>query len=94
MLKMHKAYPITGTACTGAAARIRGTVAWDVLHKDVNDKTLRIGHPSGVVDVEAVAEEAAGVTRMRTIGTYRTARRLMDGLVYVKNEVLDLAASN
>ena len=90
MLKMHKAYPITGTACTGAAARIRGTVVWDVLRKHSDDGMLRIGHPSGVVDVEAVAEEVDGVTRMRTIGTYRTARRLMDGLVYVKNQVLAL----
>lgn len=88
MLKMHKAYPITGTACTGAAAHIPGTVAWDMLpeaarrHPDV-----RIGHPGGVVRVEARAEEKDGAVRLKKIGTYRTARRIMDGLVYVKNEV-------
>ncbi|MCL2000337.1 MAG: 3-methylitaconate isomerase [Planctomycetes bacterium] len=88
MLKMHKAYPISGTACTAAAVRIRGTVAWDALRKkEGGDPIVRIGHPAGVLDVESVAEEIDGEIHLRKIGTYRTARRIMDGLVYVKNEV-------
>ncbi len=88
MLKMHKAYPITGTACTGAAVRIPGTVAWDMLSEAARRAPyVRIGHPGGVLPVEAIAEEKDGVVRLKKIGTYRTARRIMDGLVYVRNEV-------
>lgn len=88
MLKMHKAYPITGTACTGAAARIPGTVAWDMLpNKTQGDSDLRIGHPGGIVYVEAKTEEKGSGVELKKIGTYRTARRIMDGLVYVRNEI-------
>lgn len=91
MLRMHKAYPITGTVCTGAACRIRGTVAYEVMAEGARTrKTLRIGHPSGIVPVEAEAEEdpsADGGVRMTRLGVFRTARRIMDGQVYVRREV-------
>lgn len=88
MLRMHKAYPITGTACTGAAARIPGTVVWDMLpDKTQRDADLRIGHPGGIVAVEARAEERDGRVELGKIGTYRTARRIMDGVVWVRNGV-------
>jgi len=34
MLKMHKTYPGTGTVCTGAAAKIPGTVVWEQLSEE------------------------------------------------------------
>lgn len=89
MLKMHKAYPITGTVCTGAAARIPGSVVWELLsEKARNGSVLRIGHPSGVLPVEAEAEYSNGETRVTRLGVYRTARRIMDGHVYVPKKEL------
>ena len=85
MHKMHKAYPITGTVCTGAAARIPGGVVYQLL-EDHERTILHIGHPSGVVDVDAAAEEKNGCIHMTKIETYRTARKIMDGLVYIKTE--------
>ena len=87
MLKMHKTYPITGTVCTGACARIPGTIVYDLLKEEARrNGTLRIGHPGGVVPVEAESEIAAdGTVRITRLGVYRTARRIMDGLVYIKD---------
>lgn len=89
MLKMHKTYPITGTVCTGACARIPGTVVWDMITPEARGNgTLRIGHPGGVVPVEAEAEQTSEGTVIRRLGIYRTARRIMDGLVYIRRSVL------
>ena len=89
MLKMHKTYPITGTVCTGAAARIPGTVVWDAIgDKARQNGTLRIGHPGGIVPVEAAAKQEGKETRITRLGVYRTARRIMDGLVYIRKSVL------
>lgn len=95
MLRMHKAYPVTGTVCTGAACRIPGTIAHEILSaRGREDMTIRIGHPSGTVPVEAEARpdasEPAGVVMTR-LGVYRTARRIMDGQVYVRKSVFKQA---
>lgn len=88
MLKMHKAYPITGTVATGAASRIPGSVVWDLLDETAKKSDiLRIGHPSGLLPIEAVAEEAEGETAVRKLGTLRTARKILDGYVYVRKSV-------
>lgn len=61
MLKMHKAYPITGTVATGAASRIPGSIVWDLLSEEARrSDILRIGHPSGMLPIEAVAKEEDG----------------------------------
>jgi 2-methylaconitate cis-trans-isomerase PrpF len=85
MLKMHKTYPVTGTVCTGAAVRIPGSVAWEVLREEAKSRvTVHIGHPGGVIPVEAEAEVINGQVQLKRIGVYRTARRIMDGYVYVR----------
>lgn len=90
MLRMHKTYPITGTVCTGAAVRIPGTVAWDVLRDEAKSRmTVNIGHPGGVIPVEAEAETKNGETVMKRIGVYRTARMIMDGHAYVRKSVYE-----
>ena len=89
MLRMHKTYPVTGTVCTGAAVRIPGSVAWEVLRKEAKTRqSVNIGHPSGVISVEAEAEVISGEVKLKRIGVYRTARRIMDGYVYVRKTVL------
>ncbi|MFB3818088.1 MAG: 2-methylaconitate cis-trans isomerase PrpF family protein [Candidatus Methylomirabilales bacterium] len=88
MLRMHKAYPVTGTVCTGAAVRIPGSVAWDVLREAARSRvTVQIGHPGGIIPVESEAEVAGGRVQLRRIGVYRTARRIMDGYAYVRKSV-------
>lgn len=84
MLRMHKAYPITGTAATAAAVRIPGSVAWEVLREEAkNRETICIGHPSGKLPAESIVSVEDGRIQLKKIGVYRTARRIMDGRVYL-----------
>jgi 2-methylaconitate cis-trans-isomerase PrpF len=87
MLKMHKAYPITGTVCTGAAARIPDTVVHEVADLSPGTPLVRIGHPSGVIEVETEVElaESGPVLRRAVVG--RTARRIMEGYVFVPEHI-------
>jgi 2-methylaconitate cis-trans-isomerase PrpF len=47
---------------------------------------LRIGHPSGVIECDAQAEEKEGGIIYKRLAYERTARRIMEGTAYVKNE--------
>jgi hypothetical protein len=85
MLKMHKTYPGTGTVCTGAAARIPGSVVWDVMKEEAKHRqTVYIGHPAGIIPVESEAEINGDKIDLKRAAIYRTARRIMDGQVYIK----------
>jgi len=89
MLKMHKTYPVTGTVCTGAAARIPGSIAWEALREEAKSRiNINIGHPGGIIPVEADAEVVGNGVKLKRVGVYRTARRIMDGHVYVRKTVL------
>ncbi|MGB9299097.1 MAG: PrpF domain-containing protein [Anaerolineae bacterium] len=87
MLKMHKAYPITGTVCTGAAAMIPGTIVHEVASPSTQAHAVRIGHPSGVVDVEAEVEMGSSGPILRRASVGRTARRIMEGYIFVPEHI-------
>lgn len=88
MLHMHKTYPGTGTVCTGAAARIPGTVVYKQLSEEARGRgSLRIGHPGGTITVEAKAANPEG-TRFERLVYERTARRIMEGICYVRHDRL------
>lgn len=84
----HKTYAGTSTACTGVAARIPGSIVYQALRPDARDRMeIRIGRPAGVIDTEAeVVLAGAGRNhgvRRATLG--RTARRILDGTVYLED---------
>ncbi|MGI6677617.1 MAG: 2-methylaconitate cis-trans isomerase PrpF family protein [Dehalobacterium sp.] len=84
MQKPHKAYAVTGAVCTGTAAKIPGSVVFDLLSEEARQKNqIRIGHPSGKLEVEVDVEQKNGETILHKAALARTARRLMDGNVYV-----------
>jgi len=88
MLRMHKTYPGTGTVCTGAAARIPGSIVWEVMREEAKSRvTIRIGHPGGIIPVESEAEIIDGSVTLKRAAIYRTARRIMEGYVYVRKSV-------
>jgi len=88
MLRMHKTYPVSGTVCTGAAARIPGSIVWEVLREEAKSRiNINIGHPGGIIPVEADAEVTGNGVKLKRVGVYRTARRIMDGYVYVRKTV-------
>ena len=84
MQTMHKTYAGTGTICTGAAIKIPGSLA-NEMTGGAADKTLfQIGHPAGIIDVEVSVEQQAGAVVLKRAAMSRTARRIMDGYVYIQ----------
>jgi len=82
---MHKAYAVTGGICVSAAALIEGTVVSDVVGPQARARgVVRVGHPSGVSDfLITVSRTADGGFALTRSGVAGTARRIMDGYVYV-----------
>lgn len=76
MQVLHKTYAGTATACTGAAAKIKGTLVNQVIENIDQKEIIRIGHPAGVIPVAAQVDENNTVKKAALI---RTARRLMEG---------------
>ena len=88
MLHMHKTYPGTGTVCTGAAARIPGTLVYKQLSPEARSRDiLRIGHPGGIIRVDAQSANPEG-TSFKRLAYERTARKILDGICYVRNDRL------
>jgi len=77
---IHKAIPLTVAAATCVAAMLKGTVVNDVTAAHEDTDQIRLGHASGVTTVSAQIE---GEDRVMRAGMVRTARRIMDGFVYV-----------
>lgn len=84
MQVMHKTYAGTGTICTGAAIKIPGSIANEMVAEADSKSLLKIGHPAGVIDVEVAVEKAAGGIKLKRAAISRTARRIMDGFSYIK----------
>lgn len=82
---MHKAYPVSGTVATGAAARIEGSLVYDLLNQTArHEETLRIGHPSGIITIDALGDKDHNDRPIITkLSVARTARTIMDGIVYI-----------
>jgi 2-methylaconitate cis-trans-isomerase PrpF len=89
MLHVHKTYPGTGTICTGAAARIPGTLVYEMLSdKAMKQSILSIGHPVGIIKVETKAKVTPKGVKLERAAFERTARRIMEGYVFVRNSDL------
>lgn len=81
MGKTHRAFALTGAMCLAVAARIPGTVVNEAARS--GDGDIRLGHPSGVQTINAVVIETSEGPRAEKVIVYRTARRLMEGMVCV-----------
>lgn len=83
--QVHKAYAVTGTVCTGAAAMIEGTIVNEVLSERAKRTgIIWIGHPAGRIDVEAEVQKEGNDLVLKKAALFRTARRIMEGYVYLK----------
>ena len=78
----HRAVPLTGAMCLAVATRIAGSIPAKLVRPAPADADIRIAQPSGLTVVGAVVREDQGWIAERAV-VYRTARRLMDGHVYV-----------
>ncbi len=88
--KLHKAYAVTGAVCLGTAAKIEGTVVHEIFREiqPGNPPAVRIGHPSGTIQVEIELEKREGQLELTKAALARTARLLMDGFVHLPDTIL------
>jgi 2-methylaconitate isomerase len=86
----HRAVPLTGAMCLAVAARLPGSVAARVArYSDHSEHPLRIAQPSGLTVVASAVRRDADGWFAEYATVYRTARRLMEGYVFVRASALN-----
>jgi 2-methylaconitate cis-trans-isomerase PrpF len=81
---IHKAFGVSETVCTAVAALIPGSVVHDVTRGGAAERgRIRLGHPSGVIEAQVAVDITPSGPVLRKVSVVRTARRIMDGQVYV-----------
>jgi 2-methylaconitate cis-trans-isomerase PrpF len=88
MNQSHEAAPGTGSVSLAVASRVNGSVPARMLSESAALRTtLRIGHPEGVLDVviESTSPSSgrAEEVEIARVGFGRTARKIMEGVVFV-----------
>jgi 2-methylaconitate cis-trans-isomerase PrpF len=79
-----RATPLTAAMCLAIAANIPGSVVHPLVATDLDPETdIRIGHASGVSTVAAKLRLVDGTLIADETTVYRTARRLMDGRIFI-----------
>jgi len=80
----HKAYAVTGTIATGAAARVKGSIVYEAMRSAAhNEPVVRIGHPAGVIDIKVAVSNSGNMWTLREAWVARTARILADGWAFL-----------
>ena len=93
MGKLHKAFAITAGVPAAAASVIPGSIVHRVMAgtgDDPVERRLVIGHPSGQMEVGVEARKEEGQIRIVSCTIGRTARKIMEGRVYVPKKVYQL----
>ena len=78
----HRAFPLTSSMCLAVAARIEGSL----VHECSTAKPgadVRLGHPSGMLPLDAAVTRPGGDYHAERVTVYRTARRLMEGWIRI-----------
>ena len=89
----HETHAATGTNCIAAACLIPNTVASEItkIKASGNDK-ITIEHPLGLIDclVEtSLTGSSFDKDFIKSCGIYRTSRKIMDGNVYIPENIDD-----
>jgi 2-methylaconitate cis-trans-isomerase PrpF len=86
---LHKAYPVTVAIATSGAAMVENTIVHEMLSKSrCRSEEIRLAHPGGIIPVGALVERKGNSYIYKEALLCRTARRLMDGYVYVPKNLL------
>lgn len=86
VFKCHKACPLTSASSISVAAFLEGSLIWKTIGAPKEGtENVRIGHPSGVMTMCPEIVKEAGEVKLPSVAVQRTARRIMDGTVYVRN---------
>jgi probable AcnD-accessory protein PrpF len=92
MGRCHQAYAATVAIATVIASLVPGTLvnqAAGITTK--GERTVRLGHPSGIIEIGAEVVQENGLWTATKAVSLRTARRLMEGSVLVPQSALEQA---
>jgi len=80
---LHPAHAVSGAVCIAAASKCKGTVAAGIAKVTSSSaERIEIEHPCGKIPVEIEVSGKAETFTIESAGTFRTARKLMEGYVY------------
>jgi 4-oxalomesaconate tautomerase len=87
--RVHDAIGVLGAVSVATACILPGSVAQGLARSDpeAGRQRLDIEHPSGFFTVEIEAETGTGGITVRHAALLRTARKLMQGAVFVPRDV-------
>lgn len=86
VFKCHKACPLTSASSISVAAQLKGSIIEKTLGLPSNSNGyVKIGHPSGIMTMYPDFVEEKGGIKLNGVAVQRTARRIMDGTVYIRN---------
>jgi len=91
---VHKAIGVFGAVSVATACVLPGSVAAEVAggSAGIGKRSLDIEHPTGFFTVEMLLANEHGSVRVERSALLRTARKLMEGDVFVPGAVWDGAA--
>ncbi|WP_406873905.1 4-oxalomesaconate tautomerase [Aminobacter sp. P9b] len=82
--KTHAAFAVTGGLCVSSCVLVPGTVAAGIANRpEGDDCTVIIEHPTGLIDVAMTTRPDGNSVEIISGGVVRTARKLMEGTVFV-----------
>lgn len=84
VFKCHKACPLTSASSIAVAAALKGSVVNKLISPQTSTENVRIGHPSGIMTMCPEIEISQDKINVPSVAVQRTARRIMDGNVYVR----------
>ena len=79
---IHKSYQVTGSSCVAAAAYVLGTIVNTISGKTGLNGRIRIGHPSGIMEVDIALTQPTAGFDITEASLIRTARRLAEGKIF------------
>lgn len=90
VFKCHKACPLTSASAIATARAIPGTLLYEELGAPEGEvSSVRIGHPSGVMTMFPYMDDPKkpdfNAIQLSGVAVQRTARRIMDGTIYVRD---------
>jgi hypothetical protein len=80
--RAHRVLPLTGALCTAIASQLPDSVAYRHTGPRRPGTPIRLGSPSGVLEVDASVSTTDGTPHADFATVYRTTRRLFTGFVH------------
>lgn len=80
--RCHRAIGVLGAVSVATACLLQGSPAAAIAGLEADETEVRLEHPSGVFDTRIRLRTESGSPSVQSAGIVRTARKLMDGLVF------------